>query len=139
VSLHLATAIALIIFFRHDWIRIIHGFLRSVKPSIAARRIVTADSEERLAWLLIIATIPVGITGLALEHTFRTLFAKPLAAAIFLTVNGLILFAGERLRRIAPADADAESAAEFETAVISRGTAVASERRVPLPSVRRDR
>jgi undecaprenyl-diphosphatase len=41
-----------------------------------------------------------------LEHTFRTLFAKPLAAAVFLTINGLILLAGERLRRIAPVDAD---------------------------------
>jgi undecaprenyl-diphosphatase len=106
VALHVATAIALIIFFRHDWIRIITGFLRTVKPSLAARRVITRDADERLAWLLIIATIPVGITGLALEHTFRTLFAKPLAAAIFLTVNGLILLTGEWLRRNAPIDED---------------------------------
>ena len=104
VALHVATAIALIIFFRRDWMRIISGFARSVKPSLDARRIVTRDADERLAWLLIIATIPVGITGLALEHTFRTLFAKPLAAAIFLTVNGLILLTGEWLRRNAPMD-----------------------------------
>jgi len=82
-------------------VRIIRGFLRSVRPSIAARRIVTADTDERLAWLIVVATIPVGITGLALEHTFRTVFAKPLAAAIFLTINGVILLAGERLRRSA--------------------------------------
>jgi undecaprenyl pyrophosphate phosphatase UppP len=51
----------------------------------------------------------VGITGLVLEHTFRTLFAEPLAAAVFLTVNGLVLFAGEVLRRRAPVDnAEAE-------------------------------
>jgi undecaprenyl-diphosphatase len=106
VALHVATAIALIIFFRHDWIRIITGFLRSVKPSLAARRIVARDADERLAWLLIIATIPVGITGLLLEHTFRTLFAKPLAAAIFLTINGLILLTGEWLRRKAPVEVD---------------------------------
>lgn len=106
VALHVATALALIIFFRSDWIRIIRGFLRTVRPSIAARRLVTTDADERLAWLLIIATIPVGITGLALEHTFRTLFAKPLAAAIFLTINGLILLAGEWLRRRAPTDVD---------------------------------
>jgi undecaprenyl-diphosphatase len=109
VALHVATACALLIFFRNDWIRIIRGFFRSLKPSLAARRIVAVDSDERLAWLLVIATIPVGITGLALEHTFRTLFAKPLAAAIFLTVNGLILFAGEWLRRHAPADTDDET------------------------------
>jgi undecaprenyl-diphosphatase len=106
VALHVATALALIIFFRSDWVRIIRGFLRTLRPSIAARRIVTTDADERLAWLLVIATIPVGITGLALEHTFRTLFAKPLAAAIFLTINGLILLAGEALRRRAPHDAD---------------------------------
>src|SRR5882757_6866212 len=106
VALHVATAVALIIFFRSDWVRIIRGFLRTIRPSIAARRLVTTDADERLACLLIIATIPVGITGLALEHTFRTLFAKPLAAAIFLTINGLILLAGEALRRRAPTDTD---------------------------------
>jgi undecaprenyl-diphosphatase len=105
VALHVATALALIIFFRSDWVRIIRGFLRTIRPTIAARRVVTTDADERLAWLLVIATIPVGITGLALEHTFRTLFAKPLAAAIFLTINGLILLAGEALRRRAPVDA----------------------------------
>jgi undecaprenyl-diphosphatase len=106
VALHVATALALIIFFRSDWVRIIRGFLRTIRPTIAARRIVTTDADERLAWLLVIATIPVGITGLALEHTFRTLFAKPLAAAIFLTINGLILLAGEALRRRVPIDAE---------------------------------
>ena len=105
VALHVATALALIVFFRSDWVRIIRGFGRTVGPSIAARRIVATDADERLAWLLVIATIPVGVTGLALEHTFRTLFAKPLAAAIFLTINGLILLAGEGLRRRAPVDA----------------------------------
>jgi undecaprenyl-diphosphatase len=52
-----------------------------------------------MAWLIIVATIPAGVIGLALEHVFRTLFAKPLAAAIFLTINAGILFAGEKLRR----------------------------------------
>jgi undecaprenyl-diphosphatase len=106
VALHVATALALIVFFRSDWVRIIRGFGRTLAPSIAARRIVATDADERLAWLLVIATIPVGITGLALEHSFRTLFAKPLAAAIFLTINGLILLAGEALRRRAPTDDD---------------------------------
>jgi undecaprenyl-diphosphatase len=109
---HVATALALIVFFRADWVRIIAGFARTLRPSLAARRLVTADPDERLAWLLLIATIPVGITGLALEHTFRTLFAKPLAAAIFLTINGLILLAGEWLRRRAPTDTDAIDGAE---------------------------
>jgi undecaprenyl-diphosphatase len=104
VALHVATAVALLVFFRDDWVRIVRGFFRSLKPSMAARRIVARDADERLAWLLIIGTIPVGITGLLLEHAFRTLFAKPLAAAVFLTVNGLILLLGEWLRRRAPID-----------------------------------
>ncbi len=85
VALHVATAVALLIFFRSEWVRIIRGFLTSLRPSIAARRLVVRDDDERLAWLLVIATIPVGLTGVLLEHTFRTIFAKPLVAAVFLT------------------------------------------------------
>jgi undecaprenyl-diphosphatase len=105
VALHCATAVALLWFFRADWVRIIRGFFRSVMPTLRARRIVAEDTDERLAWLIVIATIPVGITGLALEHVFRTVFAKPLAAGIFLFINGLILLAGERARRAAPEEA----------------------------------
>ncbi len=93
VALHVATAFALLIYFRSDWVRIIRGFLRTVRT----RRLETPD--ERMAWLLIVATIPAGLTGLALEHSLRTLFAKPLAAAIFLIVNGVILLVGEWFRR----------------------------------------
>jgi len=93
VALHVATAIALLVYFRAEWVRVIGAFLRTLRT----RRIETAD--ERLAWLLAVATVPVGITGLALEHTLRTVFAKPVAAAIFLTLNGFILLAGERYRR----------------------------------------
>jgi undecaprenyl-diphosphatase len=93
VGLHVATALALITYFRRDWVRIIKGFF----SSLAKRRAETPD--ERAAWFVIVATIPVGILGLLLEHQLRTLFAKPLAAASFLTVNGLILLGGEWLRR----------------------------------------
>ena len=99
VALHCATALALLWFFRADWFRIIRGFLRSLRPSLDARRIVARDADERLGWMIVLATIPVGLTGVALEHTFRTLFAKPTAAAAFLVVNGMILLAGGRLRR----------------------------------------
>jgi undecaprenyl-diphosphatase len=135
VALHVAPAIALIIFFRSDWIRIIAGLLRTVKPSLAARRIVTHDADERLAWLLVIATIPVGITGLALEHTFRTLFAKPLAAAVFLTVNGLILLTGEWLRRRAPVSEDELEARE--PVAVHHGASPARVESEPRRPVRR--
>jgi undecaprenyl-diphosphatase len=93
VALHVATACALLVFFREEWVRIIRGFFRTLRN----RRIDTKD--ERMAWLLIVATVPVGVVGLLAEHTLRTVFAKPLAAAIFLTVNGLLLGAGEVVRR----------------------------------------
>ncbi|HEV7171521.1 undecaprenyl-diphosphate phosphatase [Pedococcus sp.] len=130
VALHVASAVALLVFFRQDWIRIISGFLRTLRPSVAARRIVTRDADERLAWLLVVATIPVGITGLALEHTFRTLFAKPLAAAVFLTINGVILLAGERLRRRAPGDDDQRAEPEATGVAGTDASQVAVQQRV---------
>ena len=107
VALHCATALALLWFFRADWVRIIRGFLRSlpasVRLSMSARRLRLSvqDKDERLAWMIIFATIPVGVAGVALEHVFRTLFAKPAAAAVLLFVNGLILLGAEALRRSA--------------------------------------
>ena len=96
VALHVATTLALLVHFRSTWSRIIRGLFTSSRK----RRIETAD--ERLAWLLVVGTIPVGITGLALEHFLRTVFAKPAAAASFLIVNGFILLIGERLRARTP-------------------------------------
>jgi undecaprenyl-diphosphatase len=106
VGLHVATALALLVFFRADWVRIIRGFGTSIRH----RQITT--SEQRLAWLVVLATVPVGIAGLALEHTFRTVLGKPVPAAAFLLANGLMLFAGERLRRAAadPGTADRSAA-----------------------------
>jgi undecaprenyl-diphosphatase len=99
VALHVATALALLWFFRTDWVRIVHGFVRSVRRSLGALQLSVAEPDERLAWLIVIATIPVGITGVALEHVFRTALAKPVAASAFLIVNGLILLAGDRVAR----------------------------------------
>ncbi len=57
-----------------------------------------------------LATIPVGLSGLALEHLFRTTLAKPIPAAVFLIVNGGILLGGERLRRRSAAPVNAVAA-----------------------------
>ena len=97
VGLHVATAIALLMFFWRDWLVILGGFFSSIRN----RRISTRP--ERLAWLIVLATIPVGLSGLALEHLFRTTLGKPIPAAAFLMVNGAVLLFGERQRRAAPA------------------------------------
>ncbi len=93
VGLHVATALALLVFYRSTWVRIVGGVLGSVRQ----RRVETP--EARLGWLLIVATIPAGLAGVLLEHTLRVVFAKPLAAAGFLFLNGLILLFGEWVRR----------------------------------------
>ena len=102
VALHSATALALLWYFRADWARIIRGFLGSLRRSLSDRQVSIEGRDERLAWMIVIATIPVGLTGIALEHTFRTLLAKPAAAAVFLFINGLVLLGGEQLRRRQP-------------------------------------
>src|SRR5579859_2065128 len=58
VGLHVATAIAMIAYFWRDWVRIVRGFASSV----AQRRVDTPD--QRLAWMIILASIPVGLIGL---------------------------------------------------------------------------
>jgi undecaprenyl-diphosphatase len=102
VALHCATALALLWFFRADWARIIRGLLASLVRGLRECQLSTHGPDERLAWMIVLATIPVGLTGIALEHTFRTIFAKPAAAAVFLVINTLVLLAGERLRRTHP-------------------------------------
>ena len=93
VGLHVATAVALLVFYRATWARLITAGLRTLRT----RRVETPD--ERLIWLLAIATVPAGIIGLLAEHALRVLFATPVAASLFLVANGLLLFAGEWMRR----------------------------------------
>jgi len=98
VATHLATAIVLLIFFWRDWVRIIRGLGRSLRD----RGIEPGDADAKLGWLLIVGTIPAGILGLALESALRKVFASPTSAAIFLTLNGVLLAGAEYLRRRAP-------------------------------------
>ncbi|MGO9489065.1 MAG: undecaprenyl-diphosphate phosphatase [Solirubrobacteraceae bacterium] len=93
VMLHVGSALGLLFYYRQEWAKIIAAFFRTLRKRRAD------DATERLAWLIIVASIPAGVIGLALEHQLRTLTAKPEIAAIFLMVNGLILFGAERFRR----------------------------------------
>ncbi len=95
VMLHVGSALGLLAYFWRDWVAIVRAFFRT----LVTRRVET--STERLAWLIVVASIPVGILGIVLEHQLRTLTAKPEIAAIFLIVNGLALLAAERFRRTA--------------------------------------
>lgn len=100
VATHFATAVVLFFMFWADWKRIIAALFRS----IGQREV--RGTDERLAWLLVVGTIPAGILGLLLESALRKLFASPASAAAFLIVNGVLLLAFERLRKRAPRPGD---------------------------------
>jgi len=104
VATHCATALVLFFYFLDDWVRIFKGFFRSV----SVRAIPAGDDDARLAWLLIVGTIPAGILGLALQHPLRTLFASAETASLFLILNGILLLAFERLRRRRPERGDGD-------------------------------
>jgi undecaprenyl-diphosphatase len=99
VMLHVGSAVGLLIYFWRQWVAIVGAFFASVGRMIRLRRWAVETPTERLAWLIVCATIPVGILGLLLERVIREALAKPLAAAIFLVVNGCILLYAERYRR----------------------------------------
>ncbi len=93
VMLHVGSALGLLFYYRRDWVLIVRAFFHT----LATRRART--STERLAWLIIMASIPAGVFGLIFERELRRLTAKPEVAAVFLMVNGLVLFAAEWFRR----------------------------------------
>lgn len=93
VMLHVGSAVGLLVYFWRDWVAIVRAFFVTLRKRRAETPV------ERLAWLIVVASIPTGILGVLLEHTVRVALAKPLAAAIFLVVNGAVLLSAERLRK----------------------------------------
>jgi undecaprenyl-diphosphatase len=145
VLMHVATALALVVFFWRDWVRVIGGLFTSIRD----RRIHTVD--QRLGWLLVVGTIPVGIAGLLLDKPLRENLGKPIPAAIFLILNGVVLYAVEkfRQRRDAAADDDLPGPGDAplhlqQTTVIPAVPAQAAEQTIPIataatPEERSDR
>jgi undecaprenyl-diphosphatase len=121
IATHLATAIVLLLFFLKDWIRIVKGLGRS----LAMREIREDDRDARLGWLLVAATIPVGVIGLLLQEPLRKLFASAQIAAAFLIVNGIALLLFERLRRRPPRPGDYAGDVDARLAKLSWRQAIA--------------
>ena len=96
VSLHVGTAIGLIVYFWRDWVRLVSALWRSLGEGLER---VRQDGDQKTIWLLIAATIPAGIVGLLFRHKLGQLFAAPAVAAALLIVNGGIMALGERLLR----------------------------------------
>lgn len=99
VFLHLGTLVALLVYFFRDWIRYIGAWLASVRE-----RRIGGDPDRRIAWLLVLATIPAAIIGFALEGFIEEAFhgdddGARLAIAGFLVIGATALYLADRLGR----------------------------------------
>ena len=103
IALHMGTLLALLWFFWADWVRLIRAGI----ASLVERRIGT-DSDRRLAWFIVIGTIPGGLAGFLGESEIEELFHKPngphalwamIAMAIIIALLGAALFIAERIAR----------------------------------------
>lgn len=91
VALHAGTALALVIFFWTEWKRLIVAWFRSLRGEMT--------KESRLAWAVVIGTIPAGLMAALLQKHLTALFGKPHPAAIFLIVNGFLMLASDVFMR----------------------------------------
>ncbi len=94
VVLHLGTALALLLFYRREWIAIAGALAASI-----ARGKMSGARYEKIGWLLVAGTIPVGLLGVLFQSSVRGLFGSPLPAAVFLMLNAVVMFVGEWLRK----------------------------------------
>ncbi len=98
--LHLGTLIAVIWFFRYDIIKMISAWILSIQDLIRGRfkEGFYSDPYKRLAWYVILATIPIGIVGVLFEDAVDSLFSGALyVPAFFLFVTGTILYLSQRM------------------------------------------
>jgi undecaprenyl-diphosphatase len=93
VALHLGTLLGALIYFRHD----IATYLRAWIASIRERRIATTD--QRLAWAIVIGTIPGVIAGVLFADTIERDLGQPWLIAVMLAVFGVVLYAVDRVSR----------------------------------------
>ena len=99
VFIHLGTLVALLVYFFRDWVRYLGAWFASIRD----RRIGT-DPDRRLAWLLLLATIPAAVIGFLLEGFIEETFhgdddAARLAIAGLLVIGGALLYAADRFGR----------------------------------------
>jgi undecaprenyl-diphosphatase len=92
VMLHMATLLALLLYFRADWLRLIPAGLASIRD-----RSLAADPDRRLAWLLVVATIPAVIAGVLLNDAIETVFRDWRLVAVTLVIGAAILYLADRL------------------------------------------
>ena len=94
VALHLGTFFSLLAYFWHDIGRLLSAWVRT----IVDRRI--ESPEGRLAWLILISTIPAGIVGVAFEDVIVTQLGKPWMIAVLTIVVGLVMWRVDRIAKL---------------------------------------
>jgi undecaprenyl-diphosphatase len=92
VMLHIATLLALLVYFREDWLRLIPAGLAAIRD-----RSLAGDPDRRLAWLLVVATIPAVIAGVLLNDPIETAFRDWRLVAVTLIIGAAILYLADRL------------------------------------------
>jgi undecaprenyl-diphosphatase len=92
VMLHLGTLVALLVYFREDWARLIPAGLAAVRD-----RSFRGDADRRLAWLLVAATIPAALAGLLFNDVIEEQFREVGLVVVMLVVGGVILFIADRV------------------------------------------
>lgn len=110
---HWGTLVSVVVYFHEDLLVLARGWLASVRerrlsPAPVLQPTTTSGvsgawdskgaSERRLAWLILIGTLPAVIAGLLFEDMFTRLFSRPPWAARFLLLTGLLLVAAEWVR-----------------------------------------
>jgi len=99
--LHVGTLIAVISYFRSDLIAMIKAFFSSLAdiPRGRFKEEIRNDQFKRLAWLILVGTIPAGLMGILLKDFFESLFSSVSAVGFFLLITGFILWGVERMPR----------------------------------------
>jgi undecaprenyl-diphosphatase len=118
---HWGTAVAVIAYFWHDWVRLVGAAIRSLPPTwhrlqaamnrnrslasndasdLSAAEPARGSTDARLVWLILLGTIPAALIGYLFDDFFEAMFARPIVAAGFLLVTAALLTTSERIGRL---------------------------------------
>jgi undecaprenyl-diphosphatase len=99
--LHIGTLVAVVAYFWSDLINMFKSFFSSLIdiPRGQFRKGLQEDQFKKLAWLVVIGTIPAGIAGILFKDFFEGLFSNIVAVSFFLIITGFLLFGSEMISR----------------------------------------
>jgi undecaprenyl-diphosphatase len=121
VALHLGTLVAVVLYFRNELLRYVREGAR-----LLWRRERPADADGRIAWLLVLATVPAGIAGFFFEDWIDGQLGTPVIIAVSLIVFGLLMWWADRRHGSRPVESfrarDALVVGAAQTLALNPGT-----------------